>query len=92
LIGSYSGWRFLNDDPQESLDPSTNTRLHEIGCPTLAVVGEYDIPTFQGITDRIDSEVSNSRKLVIPGVGHMSNMEDPDTFNREVLSFLESLL
>jgi pimeloyl-ACP methyl ester carboxylesterase len=91
LIGSYSGWRFLNDDPQESLDPSTNTRLHEIGCPTLAVVGEYDIPTFQGITDRIDSEVSNSRKLVIPGVGHMSNMEDPETFNREVLSFLESL-
>ena len=92
LIGSYSGWRYLNDDPQESLDPSTNTRLHEIGCPTLAVVGEYDIPTFQGITDRIDSEVSNSRKLVIPGVGHMSNMEDPETFNREVLSFLESLL
>ena len=91
LIGSYSGWRFLNDDPQESLDPSPDVRLSEIGCPTLVMVGEYDIPTFQGIADRIASEVSNSRKVVIPGVGHMSNMEDPETFNKEILSFLESL-
>jgi pimeloyl-ACP methyl ester carboxylesterase len=28
---------------------------------------------------------------VLEGVGHMSNMEDPGSFNREVLSFLESL-
>nr|ADP09442.1 hydrolase [uncultured marine crenarchaeote E6-3G] len=90
LIGSYSGWRFLNDDPQESLDPSPNTRLREIECPTLVVVGEYDIPTFQGIAERINVEVPNSSKVVIPRVGHMSNMEDPDRFNREVLSFLES--
>lgn len=91
LIGSYSGWRFVNDDPQESLDPSPNDRLHEIDCPTLVVVGEYDIPTFQGMADRIVKEVSGSRKVVIPGVGHMSNMEDPEAFNREVLAFLESL-
>ena len=91
MIGSYSGWRFLNDDPQESLVLSPNDRLGEIGCPTLVVVGEFDIPTFQGIADRIVSEVSGSRKLVIPGVGHMSNMEDPETFNREILSFLSSL-
>lgn len=91
LIGSYSGWRFVNDDPLESLDPSPNTRLCEIDCPTLVVVGEYDIPTFQGVADRINEEVSNSTKVMIPGVGHMSNMEDPESFNREVLSFLESL-
>ena len=91
LIGSYSGWRFVNDDPQVSLDPSPNDRLHEIDCPTLVVVGEYDIPTFQGIADRIVDEVPDSRKVVIQGVGHMSNMEDPETFNREILSFLESL-
>ena len=91
LIGSYSGWRFLNDDPQEGLDPSPNDRLREIACSTLVVVGELDIPTFQGIADRITSEVSDSRKLVIPGVGHLSNIEDPETFNNEILSFLESL-
>jgi pimeloyl-ACP methyl ester carboxylesterase len=90
LIGSYSGWRFLNDDPQEGLDPSPNTRLNEINCPTLVVVGEYDIPTFQGVAERINVEVSNSSKVAIPRVGHMSNMEDTDRFNREVLSFLES--
>ena len=91
LIGSYSGWRFMNDDPHESLDPSPNIRLHEIDCPTLVVVGEYDIATFQGVADRINNEVSNSSKVVIPRVGHMSNMEDPESFNREVFSFLESL-
>ena len=81
----------MNDDPQESLDPSPNIRLHEIDCPTLVVVGEYDIPTFQGVADRINNEVSNSCKAVIPRVGHMSNMENPEAFNREILSFLESL-
>jgi pimeloyl-ACP methyl ester carboxylesterase len=91
MVGSYSGWRFINDDPLESLDPSPNTRLHEIECPTLVVVGEFDIPTFQGAADRINGEVSNSTKAVIPGVGHMSNMEDPVCFNREVLSFFETL-
>jgi pimeloyl-ACP methyl ester carboxylesterase len=91
LIGSYSGWRFVNDDPHESLDPSSDARLCEIRCPTLVVIGEYDIPTFQGASDRIADQVSGSRKVVIPGVGHMSNMEDPETFNNEILSFLESL-
>jgi len=34
LIGSYSGWRFVNDDPQESLDPSPNDRLREMRART----------------------------------------------------------
>jgi len=91
IVRSYSGWRLLYDDPQIDPVPSPHSRLHEIKCPTLAIVGEYDLPDFHEIANKIDRDVLDSRKCVLQGVGHMSNMEDPEVFNREVLAFLESL-
>jgi len=91
IVRSYSGWSFLHDDPEIEPVPSPHTRLHEINCPTLVVVGEHDLPDFHNIADKINEEVPNSKKLVIPGVGHMSNLEDSKSFNKEILSFLESL-
>ena len=91
MVRAYSGWRFLHDDPEIEPVPSLHIRLHEINCPTLAIVGEYDLPDFHSIADKIDEKVPNSKKLIIPGVGHMSNMEDSESFNRETLSYLESL-
>lgn len=91
LVGSYNGWRLLHNDPQREPVPSPNSRLDEIKCPIFTVVGEYDIPDFHRIADKISNEAPNARKLVIKGVGHMSNLEDPETFNKEILSFLSSL-
>jgi len=90
LVTSYNGWKLLHNDPEVDPDPPSNDRLSEITCPVLVVVGEYDILDFQGITDKIASTVPNARKCVIKGVGHMSNIEDHETFNKEILSFLSS--
>ena len=91
LIGSYSGWSLTHDDPEVAPTTPAVMRLHEIECHTLVVVGEHDLPDFHGIADEIDGTVPNSRKMVIPGVGHMSNIEDPETFNGEILAFLDTL-
>lgn len=91
LIGSYSGWSFTHDDPEVAPATPAVNRLHEICCPTLVVVGEHDLPDFHVIADEIDGRVPDSRKRVIPEVGHMSNMEAPETFNMEILAFLGSL-
>lgn len=91
IVRSYSGWALVHDNPQKGVVPSPHSRLHEIKCSTLAIVGEHDTPDFHEIANMIDRDVLNSRKCVLQGVGHMSNMEAPEAFNREVLDFLESL-
>lgn len=72
-------------------DPSIAQRLSDIHVPTLVVVGERDSPDFHIIADLLMKDIPQARKFIISGVKHMSNMEDSVTFNKEILSFLESL-
>lgn len=90
IVFDYSGWHLINTDPGRYADPPAAQRLHEIGAPTLVVVGERDLPDFLVIADTLQ-QVPNARKVVLPGVGHMCNMEDPTKFNEVVLDFLADL-
>ncbi|MCA1668513.1 MAG: alpha/beta fold hydrolase [Thermomicrobia bacterium] len=91
MIGDYSGWHWSNRDPQRGLDPPAAERLREITAPTLVMLGERDLPDFHFIADGIVEQVSGARKIVLPGVGHMANMEAPERFNTEVLGFLADI-
>ena len=84
----YSGWHFFNEDPVRNPDPPAAQRLDKINVPTLIIVGERDLPDFHAIADTLQQEIPNARKVVLPRVGHISSMEDPDRFNEVVLSFL----
>jgi pimeloyl-ACP methyl ester carboxylesterase len=66
-------------------------RLKEINVPVLVIVGERDMPDFLDIARVMERDIPNACLAVLDDAGHMSNMEDPEAFNREVLSFLESL-
>ena len=91
LVSTYSGWKLLHNDPVVESDPPASDRLSEISCPVLVIVGEQDIDDYRSIADKISLDISNVRKCVIKNVGHMSNLEAPETFNKEVLDFLSSL-
>ena len=95
IIDDYSGIHFLNDDLPgyrvKMKDPPIAERLADIHVPTLVIVGECDSSDFHIIADLVVGDASQARKFVIPKVKHMANMEDPVTFNKEVLSFLSSL-
>lgn len=71
-------------------NPAT-TRLSEIKAPTLIVVGDRDVNDIYEIVDMLDAGIVNSQKEVIPGSGHLVNMDNRDEFNRIVLDFLMSL-
>ncbi len=73
-----------------SLEPLAIERLEEICAPTLAVVGDQDVPAIIEITDIIAARVPGARKAVIRDAAHVPNMERPDEFNRLVLDFLAS--
>jgi len=76
------------DSRAYELEPPALGRLGEIKAPTLAVVGELDMPDILDIVDRIRAAVPGARKVVIPGAAHMVNMEKPQEFNSAVQAFL----
>ncbi|SFH47138.1 Pimeloyl-ACP methyl ester carboxylesterase [Amycolatopsis regifaucium] len=63
-------------------------RTGELTPRTLTLVGELDSPDILAIARQIESEARDARKLVVPGVAHMINLEKPAEFSRIVLGFL----
>jgi pimeloyl-ACP methyl ester carboxylesterase len=59
-----------------------------IRAPTLVLVGERDLADFRAIADILARDIPGAMKIVLPGVGHMANMEGPEQFNQVVLDFL----
>lgn len=88
IIADYSGWHWVHHHPLRDLDPPATQRLDTISVPTLIIIGERDIPDCLAIADRLQQRIPNARRVVMPGVGHMSNMEDPERFNAIILDFL----
>ena len=66
---------------------STPTR-REIRVPTLVVVGEEDTITPITEAEALHHGITGSRMAVIPRAGHLSSLENPDEFNRQLRSFL----
>jgi 3-oxoadipate enol-lactonase len=91
MVADYSGWHWINRGLEHRHDPPASARLSEITAPTLVVIGERDLPDFHVIADRMSAQAPNARKIVIPGVGHMANMEAPGEFNAAVLGFLSGI-
>jgi 3-oxoadipate enol-lactonase len=91
IVTDYSGWHWENNDPGLLPDPLAAQRLHEISAPTLVIIGELDLLDFQAIAQTLQQQIPNARTVTLHGVGHMSNMEDPERFNKAVLSFLKEL-
>lgn len=91
IVEAYSGWHFLNANPERGLEPPAARRLGELVMPVLAVVGEEDIPDFLKITELICEQVPQARQVVVAGVGHMANMEAPRPVTEAILTFLNGL-
>jgi 3-oxoadipate enol-lactonase len=91
IVEEYSGWHFVNNDNEHGLDPPAVKRLREITIPTLAMVGQYDVPDFLSMTELIGQQVPRVRKIIVPNVGHMSNMEAPEEVNRAIFQFFKDL-
>jgi pimeloyl-ACP methyl ester carboxylesterase len=43
------------------------------------------------VGEELRERILSSRLVVLPGVGHVSNLEAPERFNAEVRRFLHSL-
>ncbi|ABQ70555.1 MULTISPECIES: alpha/beta fold hydrolase [Sphingomonadales] len=66
-------------------------KLDRIGVPTLVIVGEEDRLTPVEEARAICAEIAGSELAVIPGAGHVSNVEQPERFSQALLRFLRSV-
>jgi pimeloyl-ACP methyl ester carboxylesterase len=64
--------------------------LPTISCPTLVVVGEYDIFTPPGVAQAYAAYIPGAQCVVLPYAGHLSNMEQPQAFLDAVHNFLHA--
>jgi pimeloyl-ACP methyl ester carboxylesterase len=72
-------------------DPPAYTRLDEIQVPTLVVVGDGDIQQVQDQADYIAQHITGARRIILPHVAHVLNMEIPDQVNQIILDFLREV-
>lgn len=66
--------------------------LAGIDVPTLIVVGDEDVLTPPKEARVMHAAIRGSRLEVIPGAGHLSNLERPAAFNAALSDFVGSLL
>ncbi|HLZ20988.1 MAG TPA: alpha/beta fold hydrolase [Ktedonobacterales bacterium] len=76
--------------PQRLHQPAVG-RLAEIRVPTLVIIGDQDLSRIQQTADKLASDITGARKVVIRDTAHVPNMERPDEFNHVVLEFLGSV-
>jgi pimeloyl-ACP methyl ester carboxylesterase len=65
--------------------------LASVNVPTLLLYGDQDVRAPLKIANALHSSIPASRLVVMSGVGHVSSVEAPALFSREVRSFLRSI-
>jgi pimeloyl-ACP methyl ester carboxylesterase len=71
---------YTNPDPKIA-------QLRQIQCPVLLLLGEHDV-MFVKPNELMARVIPGAKHVVMPGLGHMTAIEDPQGLTRELLSFL----
>lgn len=66
-------------------------RLKEIKVPTLILVGKEDEITPPKFARLMKRKIPGAQMHLIPHAGHISNLENPEVFNKYLLEFLGQL-
>jgi pimeloyl-ACP methyl ester carboxylesterase len=62
----------------------TRGRLHQVTAPTLVMVGAADTETPESYARAIAERIPGARLVVVPGAGHLLNVEAPGAVNDEL--------
>lgn len=80
-------WSYASN-PERMLEPPAIGRLGEIRVPTLILVGGDDLPDILQVAELLRDGVAGSRRLAVPGAGHLVNLAAAVMFNDAVAEFL----
>lgn len=71
--------------------PDSVPLLSSISVPALVLVGEEDTLTPPAEARQMAAQIPDSRMLILPEAGHLSNLENPKAFNTALRGFLAEL-
>ena len=66
-------------------------RISAIKIPTIAIVGEDDPGTPVAAHEVIHAKIAGSKLEILKSAAHLSNMEQPEAFNKALTGFLSSV-
>ena len=64
--------------------------LPRIAVPTLLLWGDADARSPRSVAEAFHAAIPGSRLVLIPGAGHVSNLEAPERFTAEVRAFVRA--
>jgi 3-oxoadipate enol-lactonase len=67
----------------------TTPSLQHIKTPTLILVGEHDTITPPAAAQALQERIPGATLNIVPDAAHMSNLENADFFNEQLLIFLK---
>jgi pimeloyl-ACP methyl ester carboxylesterase len=65
--------------------------LGQIRVPVLCLVGEFDRNAPAPMMERMAAKIPGAKFVLLPGLGHLPNLENPAAFDAAVLAFLRDL-
>jgi 3-oxoadipate enol-lactonase len=65
--------------------------LGQISVPTMCLVGEFDTNAPPAMMQRMAAKIPGATFEILPGLGHLPNLENPAVFDAAVLGFLRGL-
>jgi pimeloyl-ACP methyl ester carboxylesterase len=68
--------------------PDYSLLLRELQMPALVIAGEHDQYSPGPVTQQLIDSLQHPDVLLMPGCGHLPNLEDPERFNAGVLAFM----
>lgn len=67
----------------------TTASLARIAVPTCVLVGEHDTITSPAVASELAARIPGARSVAIANAGHLSNLENPEAFNDQLLKHVK---
>ncbi|MFT7688638.1 MAG: pimeloyl-ACP methyl ester carboxylesterase, partial [Candidatus Azotimanducaceae bacterium] len=71
-------------------DETAISIICQLSVPTLALVGEFDIPYMHAALDYMDKNISGIKTAMINNSAHVLNMDQAQVFRDIVVDFLKN--
>jgi 3-oxoadipate enol-lactonase len=72
-----------------ALRPDYRPALRDLDVDAFVCVGDQDTWSDAAVTQELAGSLRRPRLLVLPGIGHLPNLESPERFNAELARFLD---
>jgi 3-oxoadipate enol-lactonase len=76
--------------PYVPLAPPASERLSEVRVPTIAILGDRDMPSIQRAAELIAKQVPGATVKIIPGADHALPLGWADEFNAAAIGFISN--